>query len=157
MRDTPKRATYLYLLLTLLFSAAIWILVIWSGHLGMGFGLMIPAVMWCPTLAALVTCRLLGRKFRSLAWRWPNGRYVAAAYFVPLAYAAIAYGGVWGVAAGRLEFGIRQPGCAAFRSEGLACLGIAHALHSLYGHWRHDAEPLDSARRRDWLARFPGT
>ncbi len=61
----------------------------------MGFGLMIPAVMWCPTLAALVTCRLLGRRFRSLAWRWPNGRYIAAAYFVPLAYAAVAYGAVW--------------------------------------------------------------
>jgi uncharacterized protein len=100
MRDTPKRATYLYLLLTLGFSAVIWTLVIWSGHLGMGFGLMIPAVMWCPTLAALVTCRLLGRRFRSLAWRWPNGRYIAAAYFVPLAYAAVAYGAVWALRLG---------------------------------------------------------
>ena len=79
MRDTPKRATYLYLQLTLGFSAVVWTLIIWSGHLYMAFGLMIPAIMWCPALAVLVTCRLLGRDFRSLAWRWPNHRYIAAA------------------------------------------------------------------------------
>src|SRR5690348_14216113 len=95
MQDTPKRATLVYLLLTLLFSAVFWTLVIWSGHLSMGFGLVVLALMWCPALAALVTCRILGRSFRSLAWRWPENRYAAAAYFVPLAYAAIAYGGVW--------------------------------------------------------------
>ena len=66
MRDTPKRATHLYLPLTLAFSAVVWTLIIWSGHLYMGFGVMIPAIMWCPALAALVTCRLLGREFRSL-------------------------------------------------------------------------------------------
>jgi len=100
MRDTPKRATYLYLLLTLVFSAVVWTLIIWSGHLGMGFGLMVWGIMWCPALAALVTCRLLGRRLRSLAWRWPNDKYIAAAYFVPLAYAAVAYGAVWALRLG---------------------------------------------------------
>ena len=85
----------MYLQLTLVFSVVVWTLIIWSGHLYMGFGLMIPAIMWCPALAALVTCRLLGRDFRSLAWRWPNHRYIVAAYFVPLAYASLAYGAVW--------------------------------------------------------------
>jgi len=100
MRDTPKRATSLYLLFTLLFSSVIWSLIIWSGHLGMGFGMMITAIMWCPALASWVTCRLIGRSFRSLAWRWPGGRYIAAAYFVPLAYAAMAYGAVWALRLG---------------------------------------------------------
>jgi len=100
MLDTPKRATYVYLLLTLLLSSLIWSLIIWSGHLGMAFGTMITAIMWCPALAALVTCRLLGRSIRSLAWRWPEGRYIAVAYFVPLAYAAVAYGAVWGLGLG---------------------------------------------------------
>ena len=45
MTDTPRTATYLYLLFTLLFSAVIWTIVIWSGHLSAGFGLLIPAVM----------------------------------------------------------------------------------------------------------------
>ena len=100
MPDTPKRAVSLYLLFTLLFSAVIWALIIWSGHLGMAFGTMITAIMWCPALAAMVSCRLLGRSFRSLAWRWPESRYIAAAYFVPLAYALIAYGAVWGLRLG---------------------------------------------------------
>ena len=100
MRDTPKKAISLYLLLTLALSAVLWALVIWSGHLTMGFGLVIPAIMWCPGLAALLTYRLLGRELRSLAWRWPHTRYIAAAYLVPLAYAALAYGGVWGLRLG---------------------------------------------------------
>jgi membrane protease YdiL (CAAX protease family) len=100
MRDTPKRAASVYLLFTLLFSTVIWSLILWSGHLGMAFGMMITAIMWCPALAAVVSCRLLGRNFRSLAWSWPKGRYIAAAYLVPLAYAAIAYGAVWALRLG---------------------------------------------------------
>jgi len=95
IQDTPKRASYLYLQLTLAFSAVVWTFIIWSGHLDMGFGLMIPAIMWCPALAALATCRLLRREIRCLAWRWPNNGYMAAAYFVPLAYASVAYAAVW--------------------------------------------------------------
>jgi membrane protease YdiL (CAAX protease family) len=100
MLDSPKRATVVYLLFTLLFSSVIWSLVIWSGHLGMAFGMMIVAIMWCPALAALVSCRVLGRDVRSLAWRWPESRYIVAAYFVPLAYAALAYGAVWALRLG---------------------------------------------------------
>lgn len=95
MRDTPKNATYLYLQLTLAFSAVVWTLIIRSGHLDMGLGLVMPAMMWCPALAALITCRLLGRELRCLGWRWPNSRYLAAAYLVPLAYTSVAYGAVW--------------------------------------------------------------
>lgn len=94
MRDGPRTATCLYLFLTLGFSAVVWTLILWFGHLGLKFGPMFPWVMWCPALAALVTCRLLGRKLRSLAWGWPASRYIAAAYFIPLAYAAVAYGAV---------------------------------------------------------------
>jgi membrane protease YdiL (CAAX protease family) len=61
----------------------------------MAFGMMIVAVMWCPALASLITCHMLGRSFRDLAWRWPAWRYIAAAYVLPLAYSAVAYGVVW--------------------------------------------------------------
>jgi membrane protease YdiL (CAAX protease family) len=100
MRDTPRRATLLYLLFTLLFSSVIWSLIIWSGHLGMAFGMVIVAIMWCPALAALASCHVLGRDARSLGWRWPEWRYIAVAYFVPLAYAGIAYGAVWALGLG---------------------------------------------------------
>ena len=100
MRDTPKRATYLYLFLTLTFSSVFWALIIWSRHLASSQGLLVLGLMWCPTLAALVGCRILGRSFRSLAWRWPEGRYVSLGYFLPVAWAAIAYGAVWAMRLG---------------------------------------------------------
>ena len=100
MGDTPKKATYLYLTLTPTFSAVFWALIIWSGHLGAGGGLLVFGLMWCPALAALVTCRTLGRTFRSLAWRWPEGKYISLAYFIPVGYAAIAYGAVWALRLG---------------------------------------------------------
>jgi membrane protease YdiL (CAAX protease family) len=90
-----RRPIYLFLELTLAFSAVFWTLIIWSGHLNMGFGLVIPALMWSPALAALVTCRLLGRDFRTIAWQWPQGKYLLAAYFIPLAYTSFSYGLVW--------------------------------------------------------------
>ena len=114
----PEEATWLYLPLTFAFSGVVWTLIIWSGHLYMGFGLMVPAIMWCPALAALVTCRLLGREFGSLGWRWPNNRYIVAGYFVPLVYTSVAYGAVWAlgwavgtrISSTRLR---RVSGCAA--------------------------------------------
>lgn len=95
MRDTPKSATGLYLLLVLLFSSVFWSLIIWTGHLSAAGGSLVLSLMWCPALAAIVSCRLLGRRVRSLAWRWPAGRYIAMAYFLPLVYAGAAYAAVW--------------------------------------------------------------
>src|SRR5947208_15641103 len=63
---SPKNPISVYLQLTLAFSAAVWIVIIWSGHLNMGYGLVIPAIMWCPAFVALFTSRLLCREFRSL-------------------------------------------------------------------------------------------
>lgn len=95
MHDTSKSAIFLYLRLTFAFSAVVWILIIWSGHVYMAFGLAIPILMWCPALATLVSCRLLHRPLRSLAWSWPDNKFIAAAYLVPLAYSSVAYGAVW--------------------------------------------------------------
>jgi hypothetical protein len=95
MSDTPKRAILLYLQLTFVFSVVVWDIdhLVWpSLH---GFGLMIPAIMWCPALGAVVTCRMLGREFRSLTWRWPGNKCIALACLVPLGYASLAYGAVW--------------------------------------------------------------
>jgi hypothetical protein len=64
LRSSSKNAISVYLQLTLVGSAAVWILIIWSGHLNMGYGLMIPAIMWCPGFAALLLS-LLGRELSS--------------------------------------------------------------------------------------------
>ena len=92
MRDNPLKATYLFLQLTLTFSAVVWSFIIWSGHLAMGFGLMVPVIMWCPAISTLITCHLLGRKVRRLAWRWPSGTSLSMAYCLPILYTSLAYG-----------------------------------------------------------------
>jgi CAAX protease family protein len=86
-----------YLQLTMASSAIVWTLIIWSGHLNMGYGLLIPAMMWCPGCSALLTARLVGRDLNSLGWRWPRTKHLAAAYFIPMTYASVAYGTVWGL------------------------------------------------------------
>jgi len=123
VRDASKKATWLYLPLTFAFSGVVWTLIIWSGHLYMGFGLMVPAIMWCPALAALVTCRLLGREFGSLGWRWPNNRYIVAGYFVPLAYTSVAYGAVWALQLGNWNSDFVNQIAQGFGLRGLPAWG----------------------------------
>src|SRR3954467_14586462 len=95
MSGSANNPISVFLQLTLVCSAAVWILIIWSGHVNMGYGLVMPAIMWCPAFAALLTLRILGRNLSSLGWRWPQPKHLAAAYFVPLAYASVAYSAVW--------------------------------------------------------------
>lgn len=106
MSESRNKSIYLYLQLTLVFSTVFWSLTVWSGHLTMGFGLAIPAIMWCPGLAALMTCSLLRRDFSGLAWHWPEKKYFIAAYFLPLIYTSLAYGTIWATQLGgfNLEF-----------------------------------------------------
>ena len=123
MRDAPRKATYLYLVLTLAFSSVFWALIIWSGHLGSGYGNLVYGLMWCPALAALVSCRVLGRSFSSLAWRWPGDRYIAIACLLPLAYAAVAYGVVWGLRLGGWNSGFVIPVAKSFGLRGMPAWG----------------------------------
>jgi len=123
MPDGTNRTIYLFLQLTLAFSAVVWALIIWSGHLDMGFGLMIPLLMWCPALAAFVTYRKLGRSIEALAWRWPNRRYLVAAYIVPLAYTSIAYGAVWAWHLGGWNSGFANVVAEKFGLPGLPAWG----------------------------------
>jgi uncharacterized protein len=59
------------------------------------------ALMWCPAMAALLTCKLTGREIGRLGWQWGDSRYQLFSYFVPLAYAAVAYTVVWLTGLGR--------------------------------------------------------
>ena len=48
-----------------------------------------------PGLAALLTCKYLGRDFSSLGWKWGKSRYEVVCYLIPLAYGAAIYAFVW--------------------------------------------------------------
>lgn len=103
-----EKGLYTYLALTALFSAVFWVPSIITGHRG---GWVNP-LMWCPGLAAMATCRLLGRPLSSLGWRWPAARWAWISYAVPIGYAGLAYGAVWALRLGGLnhEFLDKLPG-----------------------------------------------
>jgi membrane protease YdiL (CAAX protease family) len=86
---------WLYLGLTLVFSSVFYALIIVNGHLSGGAGMFTSGLMWCPALAALVTCRISGLGLSSLGWSWQPWRYQRLAYLLPLGYAAAAYLIVW--------------------------------------------------------------
>jgi uncharacterized protein len=92
MRNRPIPT---FLLSTLLISSVFYFLIIRSGHMGGGWGGYVAGLMWSPGLAAMLTCKLSGRKLSTLGWKWGSGRYEVICYVIPLTYSALIYGAVW--------------------------------------------------------------
>ena len=90
----------LFLAFTLLFSSIFYTFIIVTGHAGGGHGAYATGLMWCPALAALLTCRVSGTNVGTLGWGWGEWRWQWLAYFIPLAYAAVAYAVIWGAGFG---------------------------------------------------------
>lgn len=90
-----RKQLFTYLVLVLAFSSVFYFLIIKSGHLGGAGGGYVLGLMWCPAMAAMVTCKLNRRSISSLGWKWGETRYQVASYFIPLLYATIAYVIVW--------------------------------------------------------------
>lgn len=93
---TAKKAISIFLLITAGLSAIVYLLSLNApdqGRIGgriYGYG-----IMWCPALAAYLTCKICRRKFSDLAWQWGNPRYQWWAYLTPLLYALVAYLIIW--------------------------------------------------------------
>jgi membrane protease YdiL (CAAX protease family) len=142
-----------FVVLVFAFSSVPYFLMIHTGHVGSGNGLVVRLVMWCPTLAALVTCVLFRIDLASLGWSWRPARYEALAYLLPVVYALPVYIICWLAIPGsyafrafsqRLagSFGLAQWPTLATLALGLpllATLGMASSLSSALGEeigWR---------------------
>jgi len=90
-----KSHVWMYVAFVALFSLPWYLLVILTKELGMGQGRVVHTLMWCPTLAALLTCYLGGIKISSLGFNWPKLRYVGLGYGLPILYALMAYVPFW--------------------------------------------------------------
>ena len=90
-----RSSVLVFLLFTFGLSSIFYFLIIRSGHVGGGGGSYAAGLMWCPGVAALLTCKYLGRGIDSLGWRWGKARYQAASYLIPLGYSIVTYGFVW--------------------------------------------------------------
>jgi membrane protease YdiL (CAAX protease family) len=83
-----------YLACTFALSSIFYTLIIRAGHLSAGHGLYVFGLMWCPGVAAILTCLIRRRPIASLGWKW-KWRYQAASYLIPIAYAGVTYALVW--------------------------------------------------------------
>lgn len=90
----------LYLLFVFAFSSVFYFLILRAHGLGGGGGLYVVGIMWCPALAGMLTLKLNRRPLAELGWKWPQARYTAMSWYIPLLYATIAYAIVWSTGLG---------------------------------------------------------
>ena len=90
-----RRAVAIFVGFTVAFSSIFYVLIAKSGHSGGPLVSYVGCLMWCPGLAALVTCKCLGRDLSTLGWKWGNSRYQIACYLIPLGYGTVSYLFVW--------------------------------------------------------------
>lgn len=95
----------LFLLLTFTFSCLPYYLILHSGHLRVGNGMGGALIMWCPGLAAIVTCVLMRIDVATLGWNWGATRYQVWSYVIPIFYALPVYVGVWALIRRSFSFG----------------------------------------------------
>lgn len=90
-----RKAIGIFLLFTFALSSIFYAIIIHLGKLGAGNGMYVVGIMYCPALSALITCKIIGRKFSSLGWGWGKSKYQLWAYLIPLIYSLVAYLVLW--------------------------------------------------------------
>jgi membrane protease YdiL (CAAX protease family) len=98
-RDETRAGILTYLVCTFVLSSVYYTLIIRAGHLSAGHGFYVLGLMWCPGIAAILTCLIRRRPLSSLGWRW-RWRYQAISYLIPIVYAGVAYAFVWATGLG---------------------------------------------------------
>ena len=69
----------------------------WFPLVGFALGALLAfPLMWCPGISAILTQLIFSRSLRGMGWGWGKTRYQLVSFFLPLLYAAVAYGVIWG-------------------------------------------------------------
>src|SRR5271170_1680233 len=118
MRPLAKQIlTYIFLVFA--FSSVPYFLMIHTGHIGAGNGMVVALVMWCPAFAAFAACGLFRIDLATLGWSWRPARYVAWSYTIPILYALPVYVVAWVAIPGSFVFSaFANPLGAAFGFPG---------------------------------------
>lgn len=89
-----------FLVLAFALSAPFYWLVAAYGGLTGGGGAYVPALMWCPGVAALLVRLAFQRNLRGFGWGWGKSRWQLASYLLAPATALVVYGLVWATGLG---------------------------------------------------------
>ena len=98
--DSTDSAIVFFIIMTILLSLPFWVLAIATGDTSGGHGAYAVGLMWCPGVAALLTCRFTRVPLSSLGWGWGEWRWQVLAYMWPLGVCVIAYGLVYALGLG---------------------------------------------------------
>jgi hypothetical protein len=90
--DSPWRSIAVFLALTIVLSGILWAFINLTQAVT---AVYVFALMWMPGIAAMLTCRIVGRPLSSLGLgRW-NGKFVLIGYLIPIGYCLVASLGTW--------------------------------------------------------------
>ncbi|MFA5338824.1 MAG: type II CAAX endopeptidase family protein [Candidatus Omnitrophota bacterium] len=84
-----------YVALTFLLSSAGYYLIINSKALGLNPAFLILYLMWCPGISGMATSLIYERSLSGIGWKPGKLRWLGLGYFLPICYAAVAYGIIW--------------------------------------------------------------
>jgi membrane protease YdiL (CAAX protease family) len=100
------RQILIFLLLTTVFTGVPESLLLYLGRSDVGDNFGAYATMWCPALAALVTCRVCHVDVATLGWHFRPLRYEWMGYLLPIFYALPVYVAAWLLINGAFAFGV---------------------------------------------------
>lgn len=107
IKNPAMKKIIVYLALTLTLSIPFYYYILSAGTIEAGGGIYIVGVMWCPSVAALLTRLVFQRNLRGIGWGWGKTRYQVWSYLLPVIAGLAVYGIVWAT------------GLGGFSSEGL--------------------------------------
>ena len=158
--EPVSRKIVVFLLLTFGSSSLFYYLMVAHGGIRKGGALFAFPLMWCPGTSALLTQLIFSRSLRGMGWGWGKTRYQLVSCFLPLAYAAVAYGVIWGTGLAPLSDSLIADKLGEqLASTGLKGLSRAQLLAIYLAVTLTlgvSAQLCRRARRRDWVARLPG-
>lgn len=136
-KNDAKKQVVTYTILTFLFSIPFYYLVsrLEGGIESPDAAIYILALMWMPAIAGLITSLIYRKSIRGMGWGLGKGKYYLIAYLLPVLYAGVAYGLVWLLGLGGLDFS--RQGAGGLVSA--LTLGVLTALVSAAGEeigWR---------------------
>ena len=90
-----RQDVWVFLALLALFSSVFYALVLVRSDAAKQWSVYAAAFMWCPGMAAIVTCLVRDGTLRGLGWGWGRTRYYPIAYGLALAVCLLPYVVVW--------------------------------------------------------------